>query len=126
MQDDIALVPLGESQGHRETISGFYARRFDPRPAFFAEAVDDTMTGAGIQCGDLMAVKATTNARDGDIVIAELTTGRCCRRLERLANNMIRLATMPASAARPITLDQTALRIEGIVIGTICFRALQG
>ena len=124
--DDVALIALGESQENRETISGFYARRFDPRPGFFAEAIDETMSGAGIRCGDLLAVKRTNEAQDGDIVIVELTTGRCCRRLERVGKNTIRLSSMPASAARPIKLDEAALRIEGIVIGMICFRTLQG
>ena len=123
--DDVPLVALGEPQADQGTVSGRFAERFEPRPEFFAEAVDDTMSGAGIRCGDLMAVKAETNAQNGDIVIAQLTTGRCCRRLERLANSMVRLSTMPASAARPIKLDEAALRIDGIVIGTIAFRPVE-
>ena len=123
--DDVELIRLGQSKTVEESVPARYAQRSDPQPELFAEAIDDTMSGAGIRCGDLMAVKAVTKAENGDIVIAQLATGRCCRRLERLANSMVRLSTMPASAARPIKLDEAALRIDGIVIGTIAFRPVE-
>ena len=125
--DEVPLVRLEIESVNEETMPGRYADAFEPRADYFAEVADDTMEGLGVRSGDLLAVKKATSAQSGDVVIAELARTRTCRRIERTDDGMVRLAGMPAKqdeTARPIILDEAALRVEGIVIGTIVFRGL--
>ena len=122
---EIERIALGPKQATHRTAPNAYAQEFTPRPDYFAEIADRTSHGLGVEPGDLLAVKRTKEAQDGDVVVARLNANRVCRRLARVENTLMRLEAIPPSAAKPIMLDEAALCIEGIVIGTIRFRTLQ-
>ena len=123
--DHIERIGLGEKRGPHSTVPSAYANEFTPRPDCFAEIRDTTTPGLGVEPGDLLALKRTNKARDGDIVIVELNATRVCRRLTRVEDTTMRLEAIPPEAAKPIVLDEAVLRIEGIVIGTMRFRTLE-
>lgn len=123
----VAVVALDEKAPSMPTISGRWADAFQPRADYFAEVADDSMSGLNVERGDLLAVQSTTEAQSGDVIIVRLAKTRACRRLEHLDGGMVRLTPAPRtpdSAVRPIMLDEAALVIEGIVIGTIACRSL--
>mgnify|MGYP003236253482 CR=1 FL=1 len=53
-----------------------------PATTFYARAVGDSMTGCGIDDGDLLVIDKSIEAQDGDIVVAfidgEFTLKRAC------------------------------------------------
>jgi repressor LexA len=92
---------------------------FRPRASFLLRVRGDSMKDANIIDRDLLAVHQTTQARDGQIVVARIgeeATVKYFRRREHI----VRLE--PANAAhRPIEIDlrKQALAIEGIGLGVI-------
>ena len=122
---EIERIALGQKETTHKRVPSAYADAFTPRPDYFAEVADRTSHGLGVEPGDLLAVKRTKEAQDGDVVVARLNANRVCRRLARVEDTLMRLEAIPPSAAKSIMLDEAALCIEGIVLGTITFRTLQ-
>jgi DNA polymerase V len=89
-----------------------------PSSTFFVTATGDSMTGAGIETGDLLIVDRSVEATHGKIVIAALDGELTVKRLWR-ENQKIRL--LPANTRYPaieIT-DERNLVIWGVVIHVI-------
>jgi repressor LexA len=92
---------------------------FRPRASFLLRVRGDSMKDANIFDRDLLAVHRTTQARDGQIVVARIGEEATVKYL-RTAGHVVRLE--PANAAyRPIEIDlrKQALAIEGIGLGVI-------
>lgn len=92
---------------------------FSPRADYLLRVRGLSMRDAGILEGDLLAVHATPEARDGQIVVArvhdEVTVKTFCRN-----KHIVRL--MPANPDfEPIVIDtrDELLEIEGLVVGLI-------
>ena len=79
---------------------------FTPRPDFFI-TTDGQQAAINVEAGDLLAVRAATDAEDGTLVMGRTSGQIVCRRLDRTLND-----------------DGHPLRIEGVVVGSLNARAL--
>jgi DNA polymerase V len=85
---------------------------------FFVTASGDSMTGAGIQEGNLLVVDRAPEPRNGDIVIAVIDGELTVKRLEKRRGKIRLLAENPAYA--PIEFkDGQELTIWGVVTSVI-------
>mgnify|MGYP003331507517 CR=1 FL=1 len=82
-----AGLPAQREQEPEETVRVdpvvFGVRRFQPGEFWFLRVTGDSMTGAGILDGDLVAVKQQATARDGQIVVALLEDEATVKRVYR-------------------------------------------
>lgn len=93
---------------------------FSPRVHFLLRVRGDSMTGAGIQNGDLLAVHKTPEAHDGQIVIARIDDEVTVKRLQRGKGGKIRL--LPENRAYKaivIVPEKHEFVIEGLAVGII-------
>ena len=91
---------------------------FKARPDFFLQVRGDSMNGAGILHGDLIAVRAADDADDGAIVVACLKGDTTVKTLRRDERGGIRLeAANPAFP--PIAITTPEFRIQGVVVGCL-------
>ncbi|WP_239988756.1 LexA family protein [Paramagnetospirillum kuznetsovii] len=56
-----------------------------PAATFFCRADGDSMTGAGIQNGDLLVVDRSVQPHDGDVVVATLDGGLTVKQMRKTA-----------------------------------------
>lgn len=85
---------------------------------FFVQATGDSMTGAGIQEGNLLVVDRALEARHGDIVIAVIDGELTVKRLEKRRGKIRLVAENPAFS--PIEFkDGQELTIWGVVTSVI-------
>ena len=113
--------------GNAEAIPGRFAERFTSKPDFFVELQDDTMGELGARTGDMVAVRASTSAQNGETVIARIGTKLAWRRLEETDEGSVQLIAMPAEGEHrpaPTVMTRETLRIEGVVIGVLIARRL--
>lgn len=102
-----------ENQRSRVKVDGSL---FSPRADYFLEVRGNSMTGVGILDGDLLAVHRTSEARDGQIVVARLGDEVTVKRLRRHGSRVELLPENPDYA--PILVDES-LVIEGLAVGLI-------
>ena len=105
-----------------ENVQGRYAldaNLFNPRADFLLKVRGLSMIDAGIFDGDLLAIHKTTQARDGQIVVARLDEEVTVKRLQR-RNGFIELIAenhdFEPIVIRPGEVD---FAIEGIAVGLI-------
>ena len=90
---------------------------FHQRPTYLLRVQGDSMRDAGILDGDLIAVRKTSMARSGQIVVARIDEDVTVKTLQ-IDRSSITL--MPANDAyEPIRVTPDQLHIEGIVVGLI-------
>ena len=86
-----------------------------PDASFLARAHGDSMTGAGIHDGDVLAVDRSMQAQDGDIVVAcvedEYTVKRLCKR----PDSVLLVAEHPGYSPIEVR-NPDELRIFGVVV----------
>ena len=93
---------------------------FSPRADFLLRVRGDSMIGAGILDGDLLAVHKTSEARDGQIVVARIEDEVTVKRLRRTRRDQVLL--LPENDDYdPIKVDlkRQELVIEGLSVGVI-------
>jgi repressor LexA len=87
-------------------------------PDVLLRVAGDSMIGAGILDGDLVAIALRPDAESGDIVVARLDDEITLKRLRRRAGAVELWAENPAFA--PIRMDPTReFAIEGVVLGVV-------
>jgi repressor LexA len=92
---------------------------FKPRPHYLLKVVGESMTGAGILDGDLVAVHRTADVRNRQIVVARLENEVTVKRY-RLEGNIAWL--LPENSDfEPLRVDlrSQSLLIEGVVVGVL-------
>jgi len=89
---------------------------FSPRADYLLKVRGNSMTGAGILDGDLLAVHKTGEARNGQIVVARLEDEVTVKRLRKKGSRVELVAENPDYA--PIVVDGP-LAIEGLAVGLI-------
>jgi repressor LexA len=89
---------------------------FSPRADYLLRVRGNSMTGAGILDGDLLAVHKTAEARNGQIVVARIEDEVTVKRLRRKGARVELVAENPDYA--PIVVEG-ALAIEGLAVGLI-------
>lgn len=95
---------------------------FRPRADFLLRVRGSSMRDAGILDGDLLAVHATPEALNGQIVVARLedeVTVKRLRRHARWAHRVQLLAENPSFPPIGVDLREQALTIEGIAVGLL-------
>ena len=105
---------------HIEDDAGLPGSFFRPRADFLLRVQGDSMMNAGILDGDLLAVRKTAEARDGQIVVARIDDEVTVKRFRRASRALVRL--LPENDAyAPIEVDlrEQALAIEGLSVGLI-------
>jgi len=101
-----------EGQASLETL-------FHPRPDYLLRVQGMSMCEAGILDGDLLAVKRTSVAENGQIVVARLEDEVTVKRFERYGKRVRLLPENKAFAPLEVDPARVTLVIEGIVVGVI-------
>lgn len=107
------------SEGHIEGRFALDPALFRSRPDFLLRVEGDSMIEAGICNGDLIAVRRSPDALNGQIVVARLEGEITVKRLQTLPD---RLRLLPANAAYQaidVPLDASDFAIEGLYVGSI-------
>jgi len=123
-----ALVPAGfpsPADDHREgrlDLHDLLVKR--PAATFFCRADGDSMTGAGINNGDLLVVDRSVQAHDGDIVVATLDGGLTVKRLKQIEGDWFLAPAHPDFPSFRVDPEE-GVQIWGVVtyaISALCQR----
>ena len=118
----IGMVAAGSPILAVENVQGRYAldaQLFNPRADYLLKVRGLSMIDAGIFEGDLLAVHKTSEARDGQIVIARVAEDVTVKRLKR-RNGLIELiAENPDFEPIIVNPAEVEFAIEGIAVGLI-------
>lgn len=115
--------PIG-SEAHVEDWQQIAPDVFHPRADFLLRVQGASMQDAGILDGDLLAVHATREARNGQIVVARVDDEVTVKRLRRHGHAVVLEPANTAFAPLHIDLRVQALTIEGLGVGVIRNRPL--
>lgn len=92
---------------------------FTPRADYLLKVRGMSMQDAGILDGDLLAVHRTTEARDGQIVVARLQDEVTVKRFQRDGHRVRLLPENPDYTPIEVDLRHEPLDIEGLGVGVI-------
>ena len=98
------------------------ARGIHPQADFYVVVRGDSMSSVGYRTGDIIAIKRTPNASEGDIVVARIGTEITVKCFHRSTEHRIELQPCTSNPEhRPIVVDeQTAdWEIVGVVVGAM-------
>ncbi|MFM1906902.1 MAG: hypothetical protein RLZZ591_579 [Pseudomonadota bacterium] len=112
-----AGVPI-LAQEHVERSYQVEAHLFKSRPDYLLKVKGMSMRDAGIVDGDLLAVRITKNALNGQIVVARLDDAVTVKRFVKTANH-IELRAENESFAPIILTKSESIEIEGVAVGLI-------
>ena len=92
---------------------------FNPRADYLLRVNGMSMRDTGILDGDLLAVHATPEARNGQIVVARIDDEVTVKRFKRRGNRVRLLAENPDFEAIEINLRHQEIFIEGLGVGVL-------
>jgi repressor LexA len=94
---------------------------FSPAADYFLQVHGDSMIDAGIYDADLLAVHSTSNANNGDIVVARIEDEVTVKRLQKGRNKheIILLPENPDFQPIKVDLRQQDFAIEGLSVGVL-------
>ncbi|AOF80824.1 repressor LexA [Methyloversatilis sp. RAC08] len=92
---------------------------FSPRADYLLRVCGQSMRDAGILDGDLLAIHATNEAVNGQIIVARLSEEVTVKRLKRLGSRVELLPENPEFQPIVIDAQRDPLVIEGVVVGLI-------
>ncbi|HLS85483.1 MAG TPA: transcriptional repressor LexA [Burkholderiales bacterium] len=92
---------------------------FTPRADYLLRVRGMSMRDAGILEGDLLAVHRTSEARNGQVVVARVADEVTVKRLRRRGHTVQLLAENPEFAPLEVDLRREAFSIEGLAVGVI-------
>lgn len=92
---------------------------FRPRADYFLRVRGMSMRDAGILEGDLLAVHRTSEARNGQIVVARLENEVTVKRFQRRGRQVQLLPENPEFDPIDVDLRRQALVIEGVGVGVL-------
>ena len=95
------------------------AALFKPRADFLLRVRGLSMINAGILDGDLLAVHRTSEARNGQIVVARLDDEVTVKRFRQQGQIVELIAENPDFSPIIVDTGSRALAIEGIAVGLI-------
>lgn len=113
-----AGLPIGADAGVQRWVS-VDPRPFRQRPDCLLRVVGDSMRDDGILDGDLLVLKRTSEARDGETVVARIEGELTVKRLELRPDRLRLLPRNPDYA--PIVIDPGVadFAIEGVYLGLL-------
>ena len=94
---------------------------FTPRADFLLRVRGDSMAGAGILDGDLLAVHKTPEARNGQIVVARIDDEVTVKRFQRTRSRALVHLLPENDDHAPIEVDlrERSFVIEGLSVGIL-------
>lgn len=92
---------------------------FHPRADYLLRVHGMSMKDIGILDGDLLAVHAIREARNGQVVVARLDDEVTVKRFKRHGSKVWLIAENPDFAPIEVDLEQQSLVIEGLSVGVI-------
>ena len=132
LHDEVPVVATGPISAGEDILAynriidqvrGTVANWFDPYPDFFVELHDDSMRGAGLIAGDLIAVHAGQSADMTDkIVVVRRQTEVMVRRLRRVDERqvaLVREARGRTDIEQIVDPNDGEVCIEGIMVGAL-------
>lgn len=107
------------AQEHIEASYALDPSLFEQRPDYLLKVRGMSMRDAGILDGDLLAVRSTHEARNGQVVVARVGDDVTVKRLHRRGNTIELLPENPDYA--PIIVDSRSdeFALEGIAVGLL-------
>lgn len=112
-----AGAPIGADAGLVDTLV-LDARLFSPTPDYLLKVQGDSMIEDGILDGDLVGVRRTPEAREGQVVVARLDGELTIKRLSTGADAVRLLPRNPAYAPIQVQSDQD-FAVEGVFCGLV-------
>ena len=109
------------AEAHIEDYCDLPASFFKPRADYFLTVHGDSMVEVGILDGDLLAVHSTSDAKNGDIVVARIEDEVTVKRLLLTKQKHVIQLLPENSTYQPITVDlrHQAFTIEGRSVGVL-------
>jgi len=83
------------------------------------EVHGESMIDAGIFNGDLVAVKQTKDASNGQIIVARIEDEVTVKRLNKMNNEVLLIAENPAFSPIRVDANSGEFSIEGLVVGVL-------
>lgn len=105
-----------------ENVQGRYSldpNLFSPKADYLLKVRGLSMMDIGMYDGDLLAVHKTSEARDGQIVVARVGEEVTVKRLQRKNGRVELIAENPDFAPIVVNPDAVEFAIEGIAVGLI-------
>jgi repressor LexA len=118
----VGRVAAGNPILAQENIDQTYlleASLFPRRPDYLLKVKGMSMRDAGIMDGDLLAVQKTSEARNGQIVVARLDDEVTVKRLRRTRHSIELLPENPEFEPIIVPLGEVEFSIEGIAVGLV-------
>jgi repressor LexA len=109
------------AEQHIEDYCDLAANFFHPRADYLLRVHGDSMIDIGIMDGDLLAVHRTTEAKNGDIVVARIEDEVTVKRLQRTSSKHLINLLPENSDYQPIEVDlrEQSFTIEGLSVGIL-------
>ena len=101
------------------------AERFRPTPDYFLTVRGDSMDRTGLRDGDVVAIRATPDAKSGDVVVARFGDEVTLKRFVRIDTRHVELrpdSNNPAHEPIEIDLAKHILHIDGVAVGALIGR----
>ena len=118
----IGRVAAGSPILAEENIEARYQidpKLFNPRPHYLLKVRGMSMKDIGILDGDLLAVHRTSEARNGQVVVARIDDEVTVKRFHKQGRKVSLIAENPEFAPIEIDLGEQELIIEGLSVGVI-------
>ena len=103
-------------------IPSVVAEQFSPRPDYFLTVRGDSMDRMGLHDGDIVAVRATPEARNGEVIVARFGDEVTLKRFHRVDARHVDLHPQshnPKHQVMHIDLAKHIIHIDGVVVGHI-------
>ena len=107
------------AQQHIETYHQLDASLFRPQANYLLQVRGNSMQDAGVLDGDLLAVHKTTQATNGQIVVARIEDEVTVKRFKQTANKVFLLPENKDFEPIEIDLCHQACTIEGLGVGVV-------
>ena len=113
--------PLFDEDEVFDRIPELMAGAFEPRATFFMMLSHQGMEIHGLRGGDIVGVRETDQAEDGQAIIARRSTRILCRFFRRIDRRHVRLSRYENHEVIHEIVDtfEEDFRIEGIVVGAL-------
>jgi repressor LexA len=118
----VGRVAAGSPMLAAQHVEGHYRidpQLFRPRADYLLKVRGESMRGAGILDGDLLAVHRTQEFRSGQIVVVRLSDEVTVKRIRRQRHIIELIPENPAFQTLAVDLRREALTLEGVAVGII-------
>ena len=108
-----------------DRIPSAVAERFSPTPDYFLTVRGDSMDRTGLRDGDVVAIRATPEAKNGDVVVARFGDEVTLKRFVRLDARHVELrpdSHNPEHEPIAIDLAKHILHVDGVAVGALIGR----